>query len=183
MNHCILKRIVAVVLLFIFCSFQAISSDYSKKKKRKDFPVLVIGPEVGASFIMGFYEEGEMSAYFNYSLGGFLNIRPIKQIGIMSGFKFVSIVNVQKFYELPILFQLYFDETSNITIGPSILYDIHENNTIYKNSKIGFTVGGGGQLGGIFFSYYPYYTELIETQNLNFLIGVGVSIRLGLLSK
>lgn len=181
MNNNIYSQLkITLLLLFIFNVSFCFSENKINYKKSRDYPILMLGPEIAGSIALSMNSEDELLAKLHYSAGGFIKVRPVRFMGLESGFKFHNIVNTQKFYEIPISFYFFGRNNQAFIIGPNLLYKIENGNSNFQKPKVGFTIGGGNQYVAIKFNFYPSYINSFMEDDIQFYLGIGLNFQLSI---
>lgn len=173
------KNIIILLLLLLSFSY-SLAQNKNYNRRSDDYPTIVIGPEISGSIALSMNSSDELLTKFHYSIGGFINVRPVQAIGLESGLKYNNIINTQKFYEIPLSFYFFSKSGGAFIIGPDFLYQVLDGKTDFQKPKVGLTLGAGNQIAAIKFNLYPanLFSEEIKSY-----FGIGLCVKLIIFSK
>lgn len=169
-------------LLILVLFLPALCNSQNRHSGNKyDFSRFYIGPEIGGLAYMALYEQGEGKFYAEYSLGGRMDIRPFRPIGIQTGFSYHKAVNEFHYYSSPLF--LYFYNKNNVAfiIGPVFNFDARGDKVDFNNPTLGGAIGTGTQNLSILLFYNPKLPIFRENiQGIRYFIGLGIRISFGI---
>jgi hypothetical protein len=171
-------RFLILTALLLYLSVNGSAKFKNKEFERREFSTIMAGPEAGGSILFMTMEGQGLTTYFHYRYGGFIVVRPVKKVGLESGFRYNSLIGTEQFYEIPLFLQLYGRENSALIIGPNLIYPDQKKDTDFSSPLTGFTLGAGNPYGTIFLSLFPVRGTYFE-EKTNFIVSIGISLRVG----
>lgn len=170
--------------LLSIISFECYSLSNNSFKGKRDYPIFIFGPELGGNLVVATNYEEDTSLKFQYTIGAFLNLRPIQSLGIESGLKYCNIISTQKCYEIPASFFIYSRSGGAFIIGPNFLFPLENGQYNLNNKRTGFTLGFGHHFFSLKYKYYPALTAISSKQDFKYFVhSLGLTLQFGIFSK
>jgi len=171
-----------LILIFIILPIITFGGNKPIKREVKDYSFFMMGVEAGASILLGIGSNSGLTTKFKLSGGGLIILRPVDFISLETGFKYHYILSENSFFDIPLLLHFYNKKNQSLILGPNLIYNIVNKETDFSSPLLGATLGFGNNYSGIYFSWYPSYSDFFTNDLLknglpSFLFAVSIRFR------
>jgi hypothetical protein len=170
-----MKHLVLYISI-LFLSNTLFAQKSHRYNHKEDYAKLSIGPEIGGMAFMSMSESNKWSSYFGYTIGGLIDTRPFRSIGLTTGLAYDKIINGTHFYEIPIILNYYAKNDLVISGGPIIFSDPQNGKLNFQNPTIGAILGFKKDKFGLCLFYHPDY--VVNNEETRIFIGLIIRIQL-----
>jgi len=166
---------ISILLLILLPTIGLCKNKYSKGH---DYSTLSIIPEIGgaANFVQS--QSNENKFFYGYNLGCNIELRPLTNFGLTSGYTYNKFINSINYSEMPILINYFTNNDLIFMAGPVIYFNPNAKQYGSPDPSVGVALGMG-KPGFKFLLYLNENHPLLNlVENMKYFVGIGIRIDL-----